>query len=87
MVVPCNKVRLLHFNIPDILFITMEELAVTFTGFKQSFNVSGFTIAMRNQVAEFFMLPQPVTVEGMILQIGNDNTFFLRGGEEIGGGK
>ena len=45
------------------------------------------TRTMGNEVAEVFMFPEPVTMQGMIPQVGNDNIFFFRGGEEIGGGK
>ncbi len=65
----------------------MQELPVVFTGFKQSFNMPRTAFAIGHQVAEFFMFFEPVTVERMILEVGNDNIFFFRGGEKIGGGK
>jgi len=77
----------LHINIPDILFVAVHELPVASAGFKQCFNITRLALAMRDEVAEFFMFPEPVTMQGVIPEVGNDNIFFFRGGEEIGGGK
>lgn len=84
---PDGERKLLHINIPDILFIAVHELPVPSAGFKQCFNMTRLTRTKGNEVAEVFMFPEPVTMQGMIPQVGNDNIFFFRGGEEIGGGK
>jgi hypothetical protein len=65
----------------------VQELAVVFAGIKQGLYMTGLTLVMGYQVAEFFMLAQPMTVQGMVTQIRNDDVFLFRSGKEISSSK